>query len=254
MDALVPLYYYTKKYVYLELEGIEMKVSIGKYLNWVGPYQIAEVLLFWMDQSWDKKDPRVHNFGNWLATNKKGEDSLLTEICEWIQSKKKRKIKVHIDNYDVWSMDSTLALIILPMLKKLKEEKNGSPFTDLDDLPQLLRIAGYEDCSIQSEFEFEDHKEYTTNSWELHQAKWDWILDEMIWTFEQLVMDDWEGQYTVTHGEIDFEDYPEDEGKDVTPFRWKTKGKYDYEGIKKHQNRINNGLLLFGKYFQNLWD
>ena len=27
-----------------------MKVYIGPYTNWVGPYQIAEKILFWMDR------------------------------------------------------------------------------------------------------------------------------------------------------------------------------------------------------------
>jgi len=28
----------------------------------------------------------------------------------------------------------------------------------------------------------------------------------------------------------------------------------DYEGINKVNERINNGLRLFGKYFRSLWD
>jgi len=28
----------------------------------------------------------------------------------------------------------------------------------------------------------------------------------------------------------------------------------DKIGLKKHQERINNGLRLFGKYYTNLWD
>ena len=40
-----------------------------------------------------------------------------------------RKIKVHIDYYDVWSADHTLAMIIAPTLKKLKEHQHGYPHT-----------------------------------------------------------------------------------------------------------------------------
>ena len=29
---------------------------------------------------------------------------------------------------------------------------------------------------------------------------------------------------------------------------------FDDEGYKKHQERITNGLKLFGKYYQALWD
>ena len=40
------------------------------------------------------------------------------------RGEKERKVNIRIDNYDLWSMDHTLSLIILPMLKKLKEITN----------------------------------------------------------------------------------------------------------------------------------
>ena len=36
-------------------------------------------------------------------------------------STKSRKISIHIDNYDIFNMDTTLALIIIPMLKMRKD-------------------------------------------------------------------------------------------------------------------------------------
>jgi hypothetical protein len=30
--------------------------------------------------------------------------------------------------------------------------------------------------------------------------------------------------------------------------------KVDHNGMNKHNERINNGLRLFGKYYRNLWD
>jgi hypothetical protein len=30
--------------------------------------------------------------------------------------------------------------------------------------------------------------------------------------------------------------------------------KCDYEGMKKVEERIQNGFRLFGRYYQNLWD
>ena len=79
-------------------------------------------------------------------------------------------------------------------------------------------------------------------------------LKELIWTFEQLVDTDWESQYTIEEGELDFSDHPEDEGKDITPVRWVKEYKIDYDGLRAHQERITNGLRLFGKYYQGLWD
>jgi len=76
----------------------------------------------------------------------------------------------------------------------------------------------------------------------------------MIWAFEQLNDGNWEDQYWIRSPEIDFTKHPEDEGKEVYPVRWKVKGECDWEGRNKHQERINNGLRLFGKYYQTLWD
>jgi hypothetical protein len=74
----------------------------------------------------------------------------------------------------------------------------------------------------------------------------------MIWTFEQLCDEDWEQQYWITNPELDLGEYPEDEGKKIIPVRWKVKGKCDWEGRRKHEERIDNGLRLFGKYYQTL--
>lgn len=143
-----------------------MKVKIGPYVNWVGPYQIAEKILFWLDKY---EDDSVHEFGTWLATNSKGEDSLLMKFCSWWHSKRKRKVKVQINNYDVWSMDHTLALIIAPMLKKLKEQKQGIAWINNEDVPENLR---------EPENGFSE-------------SKYNWFLDECIWAFSRLTNDDW---------------------------------------------------------------
>jgi len=144
-----------------------MKVNIGPYVNFIGPYQIAEKILFWKDKY---KDDSVHNFGTWLAENSKGEDSFLTKLCNWVHSKRKRKVKIHIDSYDVWSMDNTLALIIKPMLIKLKEQKHGIAWIDDADVPKELHDSenGYS------------------------EAKYNWFLDECIWAFDFILEEEYE--------------------------------------------------------------
>jgi hypothetical protein len=49
-----------------------MKVKIGPYTNWFGPYQLAELLCFWAKEEKNefgipRKPDWVHNFGEWLA-------------------------------------------------------------------------------------------------------------------------------------------------------------------------------------------
>lgn len=239
-----------------------MKVNIGPYTNWVGPYQIADMIFFWVekypfDEEIEKRwDYRMHDkLGPWLAKDKNGNDSYLTRFCSWIHSFKKRKVKVKIDYYDHWSCDATLSPIILPLLKSLKEHKQGSGFIDLEDVPESMRYTSTEDYDGQTTFPFYTDPDLTMQN--IHcdvHTRYEWALDEMIWAFEQLVIDDWEEQYWIKHPEIDFNEYPEDEGKTSKPLRWKVEGECDWVGRQKHQDRINNGLRLFGKYFQTLWD
>lgn len=201
-----------------------MKVYLGPYRKWIGPYQLADKIPFIKEETSEK-------IGDWL--NK----TWVAKACDWVESKKKRKVSVRIDKYDTWSMDNTLALIIVPMLKQLKETKQGAPYSDLEDVPEHMRYEDTEDSNTQ---------------WIQH--RWDWILNEMIWTFEQILDDEWQDRYTIEEGELDFDDYPEDEGKEFRPVRWKKQYVIDYEGLRAHQDRITNGLRLFGKYFQALWD
>jgi len=180
-----------------------MKVKISNYTTWYGPRQIAGILLFWMD----KEDDRVYKFGEWLS------ETWVNDFCEWIHSKKKRKIDVRIDDFDTWNMDHTVSIIILPMLKKIKEQKRGSPATDDSDAPLWLH-------STLLPSDVERHIDGN-----FHE-RWNWILDEMIWTFEQIVSDD--------------------ERTEMPPA-----GDWNKQDI--HEKRITNGLRLFGKYFQSLW-
>lgn len=141
-----------------------MKVKIGAYKNWTGPYQIAEKILFWMNKDSDK----VHNFGRWLSKDAKGNDSYISRFCDWVDSKRKRQVFVQIDDYDVWNMNDTLCFIIHPMLIKLKENQQTFALVDNSDLPSELR-------TIKPNEEFDEH---------LMTRKWDWVLDEMIWAFD----------------------------------------------------------------------
>jgi hypothetical protein len=76
----------------------------------------------------------------------------------WFGYSPKQTTSIKIHDYDTWNMDHTLALVILPMLKQLKETKHGYPH-------------------------------------ELSEEEWDNILDEMIWAFKQKCRDNWEDDY-----------------------------------------------------------
>jgi hypothetical protein len=86
-----------------------------------------------------------------------------------------QKQTIRIDKQDTWSMDHTLAPIILPMLKQLKETKHGSPFVENDDVPEELRMP---DGWYESEY----NKNGETD--EKFHERWDWVLKEMIYAFD----------------------------------------------------------------------
>jgi hypothetical protein len=224
-----------------------MRVKIGPYKNFFGPYQIAEKILFWKDKYEDKS---VHNLGCWLSGDyvkepdqwlgKNVKPSLLLRFCQWVDSKRKRTVEVHIDRYDTWNAQNTLSLIIVPLLKKFKETIHGSPCVDDSDVPEHLRSTS----SAEKE-----------NEWDIdenHHARWEWVLDELIWTFEQ-DNHDWESQYY--SGEIDMRTV-KIEGSNNSQL---VDGpnhtfKVDNEGREKHQQRIDNGRRLFAKYYDGLWN
>ena len=55
--------------------------------------------------------------------------------------RKNKAETIVIDDYDVWNLDCTLALIIVPALKLLKKKKQGAPVVDNEDVPENLRVS-----------------------------------------------------------------------------------------------------------------
>ena len=222
-----------------------MKVYISKYRNhWISPYTVLEKIFFWREIEYD--EPLIEKLANMLNPISIGLQKFLDFVHPRIQY-------VKIDHYDTWNMDTILSPIILPMLKQLKATKHGSGYIDLEDVPENLRYTQTEEYDAQETFDFYKDESTKKINCDIH-VRYDWVLSEMIWAFEQLNDDNWEEQYWIRSPEIDLTKHPEDEGKEVYPVRWKVKGECDWEGRNKHQERINNGLRLFGKYYQTLWD
>jgi hypothetical protein len=226
-----------------------MKIYINKYRDhWLSPYTIMEKVLFWKkwtDPTFDLYDDKNDKYTDWLVK----PCEMLQKFLDIVHPKINY---VKIDKWDTWNMDGTLARIILPMLKQLQATKHGSPLVDDEDVPEHLRSTAA------------PAKE---NEWDTdanHFKRWDWVMDELIWTFEQLNPDyDWQEQYYSgkhdTYWEKTEKTYPNPiTGKEEATFEMKRGPndtfKIDSEGMTKHQERITNGLRLFGKYYQGLWD
>lgn len=164
----------------------------------------------------------------------------------------RRKVKIQIDRFDTYSMDHTLAMIIYPMLQQLKETKQG--------VPAAFAEVGGADYDQQGSFDF--YAETHNDMFDESCKKYEEILDKMIWAFQQIADDDWEAQYH--HGEPKL-DWVKTEPM-VNPLTNKTEPMYqlvdsnpnehwiDFEGMRIHQERIQEGLDLFAKYYCSLWD
>jgi len=124
-----------------------MKVKIGPYVDWYGPYQLADAIGKFM--SWS--DDECFAFGERLSSIK-----WLDKFMSRLHARKRRRVEIHLDGHDTWNADHTLALIIVPMLKKFKDE-----ISSIEDFDERGVIA------------------------------WNWILDQMIEAFEfTLILND----------------------------------------------------------------
>ena len=222
-----------------------MKVYISGYRNhWISPYTILKKVCFWEKDDgvfYNLEDKPNHKYDKWIHR--------LDPICMAIQKVldfiHPRIEYVKIDRYDTWSMDHTLANIILPMLKQLRDSKHGAPYVDDEDVPKEL-------WSIHS-FPTE---EYGTDG--NHFKRWDWVLDEMIFAFECKNDDTWQEAFSSGVSDHKSVACKWDENGKATMYQMvdgpNHTYKCDYEGMKVVEDRIQNGFRLFGKYYQALWD
>ena len=214
-----------------------MKVYKSNYRNhWISPYTILEKVFFWREIDYD--EPLIEKWADRLEPFSKAYQVVMDFIHPRISY-------VKIDRYDTWSMDHTLADIILPMLKQLNTEKHGAPIVADEDVPMELQSWT---SPGKDEYDVDGH----------HFARWEWVMNEMIFAFESKVNDGWQEKFY--SGVSDMKSVPcsWDENGKPTLYSFEEGPnhtyKCDYDGIAEVQKRITNGYRLFGKYFEALWD
>lgn len=222
-----------------------MKVNIGPYRNWYSSRNFNEYYykVKYLKPSWEVSESEY----DWC-------DKFFEKFCDFIDvlltpvnaiAYRDRKIKIHIDDYDAWNADHTLALVAYPLLQKLKETKQGTASVDIKDLPKSFVYVKTES----------DIKGFTYS-----ETAWEYILDEMIWAFKQII-DEYaeEDQYIENPDQLTHSFTKLDNGSSRIDFNiQKDPNKPPYkrndEAIKVYQERISNGLILFGKYYRSLWN
>ena len=237
-----------------------MKIYIGKPRDhWISPYTMLDYLFFWTEWSRCSRDRSIRSLDEerryvehpeWVE---RWSDRLtpISRAIQWALDRVHPEIDyVKIDYWDTWSMDHTLSPIILPMLKQLKATQHGAGFVDDDDVPEELKSTSAP--PKENEWDTDDN----------HFARWEWVLDEMIFAFKHKVDDSWQDAFR--SGDIDMLWVPVDAKGNEVPkgeHRYyemkdgpKNTYKCDYEGMRVVEARIQNGFRLFGKYYQALWD
>jgi hypothetical protein len=223
-----------------------VKVYKSGYRNhWVSPYTILKAVCFWEkddDVFYNHEDIPGHKYDKWV--------NFLDPFCKawskFLDFVHPQINYVKIDRYDTWSMDHTLADIILPMLKQLQKDKHGAPFVDDEDVPEELKSTSAPP----------KENEYSTD--DNHFKRWDYVLSEMIFAFECKVDDTWEEKFS--SGEFDKKTVAcqWDENGKAKMYQWidgpNHTYKLDMDGMQEVQKRITNGYRLFGKYYEALWD
>mgnify|MGYP001064062759 CR=1 FL=1 len=200
-----------------------MKVNIGKYPTRL----VCNVLDNHLLKKYNGEQHEYDTFDKIVNVIDSTIQSFYNIINKFWFDKQERKISVKIDSHDIFNMDVTLGYIVLPMLKEIRKHKHGAPLVDNGDVPEYLHRDESEHDNM---YDIDDH-------W---FQRWDYVIDEMIWTFESILDDDFENKFYV------FEDDEQSTfGSKIT--------NYDKEGHMMAEERIENGLRLFGKYYRNLW-
>lgn len=138
------------------------------------------------------------------------------------------KNEVGITDSDLWNLDDTLSKIIYPYLLRFKSmNRNGYHEVDEEDIPQNIK----------------DKRTTITDQESTNIEAWEWVLDEMIFAFYNTSSDtDYLNKFFIDG----------DENKADTSLDFSKS--FDKEGYVAYDARVKNGLRLFGKYFQALWD
>jgi predicted Rdx family selenoprotein len=117
------------------------------------------------------------------------------------------------------------------LLKRLKDDKNGAPNVDDCDVPDHLKSTAAPHVA---------NKYDTDDNWML---RWEWVLDEMIWAFEQQALGDDHRQF-FDHSAVDETASLNEQLKQIV---------YDKQAHQAWESRKQRAFEMFGKYYQTLW-
>ena len=150
-----------------------------------------------------------------------------------------KKCEVILDKEDTWNMDFTVATIVAPLIKQLRETTHSYAAIDKEDVPQEL----HQTYGTQGE-----HTEkYSVQAYE-------WVLNEIEWAMNEISNENKNEPKMYKHvGDIEFGEIDESTGLGEIKSLGVERIHEMEEPNRQYHKRIQQGCVLFGKYFQNLW-
>lgn len=208
-----------------------MKVYLGPFKYYFGPYQIADLL-----QKVGVSEDTCHKIGERL------DKTWLKPICEFIYKYRQRVERIKIHNYDAWNLGDTVAKIALPLMQEFKRQGiQGAPFVDDEDVPEYLRSTNAPPLT-------EEEQNYggVDKNW---HPRWEWVVEEIIWALGEVNDPDAEDKLRVS---IDPSKPWNEPGIPIEQSL--NRYRFDMELYKAWADRKQNGLRLFGKYLEAIWN
>jgi hypothetical protein len=132
----------------------------------------------------------------------------------YTDSDEPRLESIEIHKYDSWNAFETIAKVAYPILVQLKATKQGYALVSAEDAPGI----DLKPSEVEGGYS---------------EARWDYVLDEIIWTMKELAQNAPSApSYDTMNSDLS-----------------------NWQAVYKAYNaRIQKGCELFGKYFRNLWD
>lgn len=232
-----------------------MKVKIKNYPN---HYDISKPFDNYIYKKYKRYPHRTFNKMNFVETTVYNfieilQDTFVNRYNRYLESK--NRVNVKIDSWDLVSLDHTLALIILPALKKFREDGRVSIWVDDEDVPDDIKST--------------NSKPYDSSFGEVDEfyfVRSEYVVDAMIYAFKKIVDDSWEHEfYSYPNGDrpdfnfiaVDIEgnEVDEDAYDGEVMYRMDSTNRVvvDNDGIKAINDKIQFGLKMFGKYYRGLW-
>lgn len=151
-----------------------------------------------------------------------------------------KKCEVILDKEDTWNMDFTVATIVAPLIKQLRETKHSYAAIDKEDVPQEL----HQTYGTQGE-----HTEkYSVQAYE-------WVLNEIEWAMNEISNENKnEPPHHTKTGTMEFGEIDPKKGTGPLIFNGWESTPESIAANKAYHERIQNGCRLFGLHLMALWD